>query len=85
MFRWLLTSAVLLLLSWAPALANDRPLSDDERAKLAAALSVEGCSGGRMEFDDGYYEVDDARCKDGRAYDLRFDASFKLVGKDRDD
>jgi hypothetical protein len=85
MHRQLLTSAVLMLLAWHPALADDRPLSDDERAKLAAALSAEGCSGGSMEFDDGHYEVEDAQCSDGHGYDLTFDASFKLVDKDRDD
>jgi hypothetical protein len=81
----LLISAVLLLLSWPPALADDRPLRDDERAKLAAALSAEGCTGGTMELDDGHYEVEDARCSDGHKYDLTFDASFKLIEKERDD
>ena len=85
MHRHLLASTVLLLLAWHPALADDRPLTDDERAKLAAAVSAEGCSGGRMEFDDGHFEVDDAQCGNGRRYDLKFDASFKLIDKDWDD
>lgn len=80
-----LVSAALLLLAWERALAADRPLTDDERTKLLAAMQAEGCSGGQMEFDDGHYEVDDASCADGRKYDLKFDASFKLVEKNLDD
>ncbi len=69
------------------ALAKDRPVTDDERAKLAAAVAALGCSGGKMEFDidDKQFEVDDARCNDGREYDLKFDVSFKLIGKKIDD
>jgi hypothetical protein len=85
MHRHLLASAVLLLLTSSAALADDRPLTDDERTKLMAAISAEGCSGGTFEFDDGHYEVDDARCSDGHRYDLKFDASLKLIEKDRDD
>jgi hypothetical protein len=79
-------SAALSLLAWESGLATDRPLTEDERTKLVAAMTAEGCSGGQMEFDDdGHYEVDDARCSDGRRYDLKFDASFKLIGKALDD
>jgi hypothetical protein len=39
-----------------------------------------------MEFDDdGQFEVDEARCGDGRENDLKFDASFNFVGKESDD
>jgi hypothetical protein len=38
-----------------------------------------------MEADDNSYEVDDARCADGRDYDLRFDKSFNLIRKDAGD
>jgi hypothetical protein len=78
-------SAALSVLAWEPGLADDRPLTADERTKLAAAITDAGCSGGQMEFDDGHFEVDDARCSDGRTYDLKFDASFKLIGKKLDD
>ena len=84
MYRPLLISAALALLAVQPASAADRPLTDDERTKLVAAMQAEGCSGGEMEFDDGRYEVDDARCTDGRSYDLEFDAAFKLVRKERE-
>ena len=45
-----------------PALA-DRAVTEDERAKLVAAVQAEGCSGGKFEMDedDQQFEVDDAR------------------------
>jgi hypothetical protein len=63
----------------------DRPVTDQERTQLVAAMKAEGCAGGSMEFDDGRFEVDDARCADGKQYDLDFDTAFKLVKKDLDD
>jgi hypothetical protein len=83
--RLLVSAALWLLAGHAAVLAEDRPVTDDERAKLVAAMKAEGCAGGTMEYDDGHYEVDDARCGDGREYDLRFDQSFKLIGKNADD
>jgi hypothetical protein len=65
--------------------ADDRPVTAEEGAQLVAALQAQGCTGGKMEFDDGKFEVDDAKCSDGRTYDLDFDASFKLVKKDLED
>ena len=76
--------ALALGLTAGSALA-DRPVTEQERAQLVTALQAQGCSGGSMEFDDGKFEIDDARCADGKTYDLDFDASFKLVKKDRDD
>jgi hypothetical protein len=35
--------------------------------------------------DDDSYDVDNARCSDGRTYDLEFDKSFKLIEKDLKD
>ena len=58
-----------------------RAVTDDERAKLVSAVSAQGCSGGKMEFDDGKYEVDDVRCNDGKTYDLDFNRSFELLKK----
>ena len=79
-------ASVVLLVVAIPALAKDRPVTDDERAKLVAAVAAQGCSGGKMEFDDdGHYEVDDARCNDGRKYDLKFDTAFKLIKKELED
>jgi len=77
----LLTFGALLVLGGAPALAG-RAVTDDERAKLVSAVSAQGCSGGKMEFDDGKYEVDDARCNDGKIYDLDFNPSFELITRE---
>ena len=82
--RMSLATAFLVVLSQAPAWSG-RAVTEEERAKLVAALAVEGCSGGEMEFDDGKYEVEETVCRDGKEYDLVFDANFKLIGKELDD
>jgi hypothetical protein len=76
--------ALILGVAGGAALA-DRPVTDQERTQLVAAMQAQGCTGGKMEFDDGKFEVDDARCADGNTYDLDFDRSFKLIKKDKDD
>lgn len=81
--RPVLASAAFLVLGAFPAWA-DRPVTAEEQAKLLAAVEAQGCSGGKMEFDDGYYEVDDATCADGQVYDLKFDQQFRLVKKKLD-
>ena len=87
-----LAAAAVVLLATGPsqsaALAEDRPVTDDERAKLTAAVAAEGCSGGKkMEFDidENKFEVDDVTCGDGRKFELQFDTSFKLIVKKLDD
>lgn len=82
--RRLLFSLAVTALVTGPAWA-DRPVTAEERAKLTALLEAEGCTGGEMEFDDGKFEIDDARCADGREWDFEFDRDFKLIKKDRDD
>ncbi len=49
---------------------------------MTAAVTAGGCSGGKMEFDDGRFEVDDAKCSDDKIYDLKFDVSYNLIRKD---
>ena len=80
-----LAAAAFIMFAATPALTDDRPVTDDERTKLVAAVTAQGCSGGTMEFDDDHYEVDDAKCNDGREYELKFDSAFKLMSKDLDD
>jgi hypothetical protein len=69
----------------APAVA-DRAPTPDERAKIEAVLKVSGfTSWEEIEFDDGYWEVDDARGADGVEYDLKLDPkSFEIVRKHPD-
>jgi hypothetical protein len=69
-----------LVLSTGAALA-DRPVTPEESERLQAALKEQGCSGGKMEFDDDKFEVERATCADGKTYDLDFDNSFRLIKK----
>lgn len=85
MLRTLAPAFALAIGLGAGAALADRPVTDQERSQLEAAIKAAGCTGGSMEFDDGKFEVDDARCADGREYDLDFDASFRLIKKDQDD
>jgi hypothetical protein len=73
-------AAAFTFLSTGLAFA-DRPVTDQERARLVEAVAAQGCSGGKMEFDNGKFEVDDAICADGKKYDLDFDPAFKLLKK----
>jgi len=77
----LVTSIALLSLMIAVPAQASRPVTDAERPKLVAAIAAAGCSGGKMVWDDPHYEVDEAVCSDGRRYDLKFDAEFKLIQK----
>jgi hypothetical protein len=84
--RLLLISVALLAIVTMPAKA-DRPVTDAERAKLIVAVVAQGCTGGKMEWDedDRGFEVEDAVCNDGRKYELKFDADFVFRGKKADD
>ena len=84
--RILLISIALLAIVTMPAKA-DRPVTDAVRAKLIVAVVAQGCTGGKMEWDedDRGFEVEDAVCNDGRKYELKFDADFVFMGKKADD
>jgi hypothetical protein len=84
--RTLLASVALLAAVTFPAKA-DRPVTEAERAQLAPAVAAQGCSGGKMEWDedDREFEVDDAQCNDGRKYDLKFNADYTFKSKKLDD
>jgi hypothetical protein len=81
--RALFVGLALFALTSTTALAG-RPVSDQERTKLEEAVKAQGCSGGKLEFDDGKFEVDDATCSDGKKYDIDFDQAFKLIKKKPD-
>jgi hypothetical protein len=68
-----------------PAVA-DRAPTHEERAKIEAVLKQSGFTRWEeIEFDDGYWEVDDAIGADGVEYDLKLDPkSFEIVRKERD-
>ena len=72
---------MLALITTVTGALAGRAVTQEERAKLVAAMAASGCSGGKMEFDDGKYEVDDAVCADKK----QFDPAFKLIGKKLED
>lgn len=81
---WAAAAAIALLAT--PAFADGK-LSEDEAKKASAAAMAWGCEGGTWEKEteaSGVYELDDAKCKDGGKYDLKFDKDFKLLSVTRD-
>jgi hypothetical protein len=64
----------------------DTPVTPAEAEKIKAALEVFGCTGGKTEKEtegSSYFEVDDAKCKDGQ-YDIKLDKDFKVISMTRD-
>lgn len=61
------------------AFADDKP-TDDEAAKIKAAVEQFGCSGGTYEKESegtGVYEAEDVKCKAGQ-YDFRLDKDYNV-------
>ena len=78
MKRMFAAAAVLAFASSA-ALADDKP-TDDEAAKIKAAVAEWGCEGGSFEKETegtGVFEAEDVKCKGGQ-YDFRLDKDFKV-------
>lgn len=72
-------AAAALVFAAAPAFADDDP-TDDEAAKIKAAVAEWGCEGGTYEKETegtGVYEAEDVKCKAGQ-YDFRLDKDFKV-------
>lgn len=84
--RALLIAAALLPLFVMPAKA-DRSVTEAEHSRLVPAIAAQNCTGGKMEWDDDdrEFEVDGARCNDGRTYDLKFHADYTFKSKKLDD
>lgn len=81
----LMIAAVAAALCAAPAFADEKP-SDEEAAKIKAALTEWGCEGGTYEKEteaSGVFEVDDAKCH-GAQYDVKLDKDFKVTDVDAD-
>lgn len=69
----------------SPAFADDKP-TDDEVAKIKAAIAEWGCEGGTYEKESegsGVLEAEDVKCKSGQ-YDFRLDKDFKVFAITRD-
>jgi hypothetical protein len=74
-------------LAAAPARADDRPVTAEELRQIEASLRQAGFTQwGKVEFDDGRFEVDDAIAGDGAKYDLELSSvDFSILKRDRDD
>ena len=86
--KWLLALAFpATLLIAGQAAAADRPPTPTEREAIETILKDAGfASWEEIEFDDGKWEVDDARTADGREYDLKLDPkTLKVVSRRADD
>jgi len=67
-------------------LADDRKPSGEELSRIESALRSAGfTSWEEIEFDDGHWEVDDARGSDGKKFDLRVDSTtFRILSQEED-
>jgi len=80
-----IVAAALLSFTGFGALADMKP-TEDEAAKMKAAIEAWGCTGGEFEKEDeatGKFEIDDAKCKDGQ-FDFKLDKDFKVLSMTRD-
>jgi hypothetical protein len=85
-FRIAMALAAAGIIASTSAVLADSPVTPAEAEKIKAALEAWGCTGGKMEKEteaSGYYEVDDAKCKDGQ-YDFKLDKDFKVTVITRD-
>ncbi len=75
-----------LLLGAGTAFA-DRAPNPEERAAIEQVLREAGfISWSKIEFDDGRWEVDNARGPDAKTYDLKLDAaSFQIMSREIED
>lgn len=73
--------AASLAFGASAALADEKP-SAAELEKINDAVKAWGCSGGEAEKESessGLYEIDDAKCSDGKKYDLKLDKDFRII------
>jgi hypothetical protein len=80
-----LTMIAALVLLGGPALA-DRPPTAEERERIETQLRVLGFTNWEeIEWDDGYWEVDDAIGADGVEYELKLHPeTLEVVEQERD-
>jgi len=88
MIRSITASAILAstALFAGVAFADGRPPTAEEATAVTAALTKAGFTKwGKVEFDDGKWEVDDAIGADGKKYDVDLSASDLSVLKQKID
>lgn len=77
-------AAVILISTAATAAHADRWPNKAERASITSVLKANGfVSWGEIELDDGRWEVDNARHKSGRVYDLDIRGG-RIVNRERE-
>ncbi len=77
--------ALAMVLVSPVAFADDKP-SDEEAAKIKAAVAEWGCEGGEYEKESegtGVFEAEDVKCKSGQ-YDFRLEKDFKVFSITKD-
>ncbi len=74
---------VLAILTAGPAMADRLP-TNSERASVSSTLRANGfVSWGKIERDDGRWEVDNARHSNGRVYDVDI-KNGRIVHRERE-
>ncbi len=84
--RYIFVAITTALLMTTTALADTKPTAE-ETTKIKEAISVLGCTGGEFEKEDeasGLYEIDDAKCHDGKQFDIKLDDQFRVIDMSRD-
>jgi hypothetical protein len=77
-------AAILLAAPLTSAAYADRPPTPGERARLSDILRSHGfVSWRKIERDDGKWEIEDARTRSGKVYDLEI-RKGRIVEWDRD-
>ncbi|MBL8571425.1 MAG: PepSY domain-containing protein [Phreatobacter sp.] len=79
--------APFLPASFISAHAADRPVTPEEMRQIADTLQREGFTRwGKVAFDDGRFEVDDAVGADGQKYELKLsNLDFSIIARKLDD
>jgi hypothetical protein len=81
--RIALCAALISLAPVSSAFAFDKDPTGAEKAMISQALLDQGFQNwGKIKFDDGLWEVDDARGYDGREVKLKLDRYFMVVEVD---
>jgi hypothetical protein len=65
---------------------DNREVTPEERQWIKGVLDGEGCSeADEMSIGGGLFEVDDAKCNDGKTYDFTLDRDYTILTKERDE
>lgn len=80
MIKSLLLGFSALAFSCSAALAEHVPASAEQLTKIEGTLKAWGCSGGTAAVEDGkgHFEIDDAKCADGKEYDFKLNSDFSI-------